>query len=249
MLEKARAFTGKLVGVSLFLGLWELIGRLEIFGSAFPPVTEIFGIFKITYVRELFLVSTTTTLHSAVIGFFFGALVAFLIAVVSRIAPILENGLQTFASILYAIPPIAFAPIFVLLAGPGQTPMLLAMLACYFPIYVAMSSSLRFQPQSYHDLPLSLGAGRARVTVFVGLPHAVPAFMDGLTLAAPAAILGAILGEWFGASRGLGVLIISALQNGQMLQLWGSSLLAVVCSFVAYALLAMGYRVAVNRFT
>jgi len=82
--------------------------------------------------------------------------------------------------------------------------------------------------------------GRAR--------SALPAFADGLRLAAPAAVLGAILGEWFGAPRGIGILIVSSMQNFQIRQLWAAALLAAVVSMIAFALFGALERFVVSRF-
>jgi NitT/TauT family transport system permease protein len=70
--------------------------------------------------------------------------------------------------------------------------------------------------------------------------------IDGLALAAPAAVLGAVVGEWFGAPRGLGVLLVSSMQNFQTDLMWAAALSAAVISLTAYAALA-GLRVAAAR--
>ena len=55
-------------------------------------------------------------------------------------------------------------------------------------------------------------------------------------------MLGVVLGEWFGAPRGLGVIIISALQNIRIPQMWAAALLCVACSLAAYVLLTLAHR-------
>ena len=79
------------------------------------------------------------------------------------------------------------------------------------------------------------------------LPAAIPGMADGLRLAAPAAILGAVLGEWFGAPRGLGVLIVSAMQNYQIELLWAAALLAALMSMIAFGLFTLLARWAAGR--
>ena len=123
------------------------------------------------------------------------------------------------------------------------------MLSAYFPIYIALSSALRFAPPVYDDLSGVLGASRTRSFLLLKLPNAVPAYIDGLRMAAPAAVLGVILGEWFGAPRGLGIVIISSLQNFQIPQLWAAALLAVGCTFTAYMILSGVYSLALERFS
>ena len=64
----------------------------------------------------------------------------------------------------------------------------------------------------------------------------------------PAALIGAIIGEWFGAPRGLGILIINAMQNFQIVLLWCAVLLAVGASLLIYGLLTLLERAAYARF-
>ena len=72
--------------------------------------------------------------------------------------------------------------------------------------------------------------------------------MDGLKLAAPAALAGAIFGEWYGAERGLGVLLIGAMQSGRAERLWAASLISAACGLLAFALFAGLRRLLVGRF-
>ena len=71
------------------------------------------------------------------------------------------------------------------------------------------------------------------------IPAAVPAAIDGLRLAGPAALAGAIFGEWYGAPRGIGVLLVSAMQNARADRLWAASLLAVALAAALYGVLGL----------
>ena len=67
----------------------------------------------------------------------------------------------------------------------------------------------------------------------------LPVAMSGLKIAVPVALIGAFVGEWFGASRGLGVLILNAMQNFQISMLWSAVLLATLVSLALYFILTM----------
>ena len=73
----------------------------------------------------------------------------------------------------------------------------------------------------------------------VQFPNALPTLIDGLKLGVSTAVLGAILGEWFGAPAGLGVLIVSSMQNFQINLLWSAAIIGTVMSGAAYFLLAL----------
>jgi NitT/TauT family transport system permease protein len=83
----------------------------------------------------------------------------------------------------------------------------------------------------------SFGARRDRQLKYLDFPAALPAIASGAKLAAPTALIGIIIGEWFGAPRGLGVLVINAMQNFQIPLLWSAVLLAVITSIVLFVLL------------
>ena len=240
--------TPTLGGAVGFLLLWEVVGQAGILGRSFPPLTQIATAFEGEVASSLLLRSLARTSTSALIALGIGSAVALLIAVASALVPRLRRGLDSLASSIYAIPTIAFGPVLILVAGPETTPIVLGVLSAYFPIFVALSSELRFAPPAYADLSATFGASRSNAFVRVAFPHAIPAFVDGLRLGAPGAVLGVILGEWFGAPRGIGVLILSSLQNFRIAQLWAAAFLGVAISFAAYAALTILHRATQRRF-
>jgi ABC-type nitrate/sulfonate/bicarbonate transport system permease component len=238
----------RIVGLLIFLGAWEAVGRSGVWGDSFPALSTIAQAFSTEGQRSLLRRSLARTAQSAALGLVLGAALALVLACCSSLWPRLRRGLDSLATGVYAIPTITFGPIFILVAGPDSTPMVLSALSAYFPIFVALDAGLRFAPAAQRDLPVVLGATRARAFMRVEFPSAVPAFVDGLRLGAPGAVLGAVLGEWFGAPRGLGVLIISSLQNVRIPQLWAAALLCVACSLGAYVVLSLVHRWAQRRY-
>jgi NitT/TauT family transport system permease protein len=238
----------RVIGLLVFLATWEAIGRSGIWGESFPALSTIAGAFSTEAQRNLLRRSLARTAESAAYGLLLGAALALLLACCSSLWPRMRHGLDSLATGLYAIPTITFGPIFILVAGPDTTPVVLSALSAYFPIFVALDSGLRFAPAAQRDLATVLGASRARAFTRVEFPSALPAFVDGLRLGAPGAVLGAVLGEWFGAPRGLGVLIISSLQNVRIPQLWAAALLCVACSLAAYVVLSIVHRWAQRRY-
>ncbi|CAG0981248.1 Putative aliphatic sulfonates transport permease protein SsuC [Burkholderiales bacterium] len=237
-----------LAGTALFLAAWEAIGRLGWLGESFPALSQVAAVFERPGARELFMRALRVTGTSAVIALGAGSLLAIVLSLVNATLPRLERGLDTLASWMYAVPAIAFGPVLILLAGPEATPAVLGTLSAYFPVYVALSSQFRYGTPARREIARVLGASRTRSFALIDVPGAVPAFVDGLRLAAPAAVLGTVLGEWFGAPRGLGVIIVSALQNIRIPQMWAAALLCVACSLAAYLVLTSLHRRALARF-
>ena len=236
------------VGVGVFLAAWEYVGRAEAAGRTFPPISRVIDYAIDPSHRELFRRAISATFNSALRGFIIGTLFAVTIAALGALIPFLREGMDRFAASIHAIPLIALGPLFIVLMSRDGTPTAIAALASFFPIYVATSSGLEAASQAHLDVFAALGADRRTRLLRLETPAALPSFTDGLRLAAPAAVLGAILGEWFGAPRGIGILIVSSMQNFQIEQLWASALLAAAVSMMAFLLFGALERFVVARF-
>ena len=110
-----------------------------------------------------------------------------------------------------AVPAFALAPILVLWLGFGlASKAVLAAIVIFFPVMSAFHDGLRRVPQGWLDLADSMGAPAWRTLLFVRVPAALPSLGAGLRVAACWAPVGAVVGEWVGASSGLGYLMLNA---------------------------------------
>ena len=224
------------VGIAVYLALWEVAGRRRWLGSTFPPLSDIVGEIVDDPRRATIMRALSSTAQSSISGFVIGIAAALGGALLALLVPPLREGIDKLATILHAMPVIALAPLFIVTLGRERTPMAIAALAAGFAMFVAATAAIESARPLHHDLFSALGARPWQRFVRLQLPAAIPGITDGLRLAAPAAILGAVLGEWFGAPRGLGVLIVSAMQNYQIELLWAAALLAAVLSMIAFGL-------------
>ena len=114
-----------------------------------------------------------------------------------------------------AIPVFALAPILVLWLGYGLLPkVVMATLIIYFPVTAAFYDGLRRTETGWLDLAQTMRASKYNILRQIRLPAAMPAFASGLRVAAAVAPIGAVVGEWVGASAGLGYYML--LMNGQV---------------------------------
>lgn len=233
-------------GVLALLVLVEIVGRLGLAGPGWPPLTDVLGYVAKPSAQQLLGRALTATATAALAGFLLGGVVALLVAVLSALVPATGPGLERLAAVVHAVPLIALGPLLITTAGREATPTLVAALAAGFAVFVAATSALGSANDAQRDVFTVLGAGRASTLLRLQLPAGLPLIVDGLTLAAPAAVLGAVIGEWFGARRGIGVLLVSSMQNVQTDQLWAAALTAAAISLLAYVLL-VALRGAVNR--
>jgi NitT/TauT family transport system permease protein len=245
-----RGRTGLLTaaGSALLVVAMEVVGRFELLGTSWPPLTEVLALLDDPISRELIGRALGATAGAAGIGFALGTLVALAVAMAGVLVPWLQPGLDRLAAVVHTIPLIALGPLLINNVGREGTPVVIAALASGFAVFVAAASGLAAASQAHQDVFRALGASRRSRLLRLQLPAAVPLLLDGLTLGAPAAVLGAVIGEWFGAPRGLGVLLVSSMQNFQIELLWAAALAAALVSLAAYGALIALRAAAVRRF-
>jgi sulfonate transport system permease protein len=246
MTVRVRRLILGLIGGIGFLAAWELVGRMGWFGRTFPPLSDVVP----TLADDLGLVmrSAQASIARAAAGYVIGVLAAFAIAVVLLLVPRLEPGVYRLAVVINAIPIIALGALAQVLGWQVYTPAFFAATLVFFTTMVAVTRGFHSGSAATHDVLSVFGASRWQRFIRLQLPDAVPSIADGLRIAAPIAVVGALLGEWFGAERGLGVLMISAMRNFDVTLLWASGLIAIGISAVAYWLLGLVETAAVERF-
>ena len=139
-----------------------------------------------------------------------------------------------------ALPVFALAPILVLWFGYGPTSKIaMAVLIIYFPLTATLYDGLRRADANLLDLATLAGASTWQRLLWIRLPAALPALASGLRVAAAVAPIGAVVGEWVGASRGLGYLMLHA--NARM------QVDVMFAALVVLAAMAVALYVAVDR--
>ena len=235
-------------GIVGFLVLWEIIGRLGLAGLTWPPLTSVLTLLLDPNRFGLFQRAVAATVGSAAKGFAIGAVLGFGLAAVMHVLPRLKPGADRLAAVVNAIPGVALGPILIVTFSREATPAALAATHVFFLVYVATAAGLQAATRTHQDLLMVLGASRVSRLVRLEMPAAAPSVVSGLKLALAAAMLGTILGEWFGAPRGLGLLIVNAMQNFQIPLLWAAVLLATVISLALFGLGTLVERVVYRSF-
>jgi sulfonate transport system permease protein len=240
---------GGLTGALVLLTAWEVAGRTGALGSSWPPLTTVLEVYGDTTMRDLLLRALTTTLREAALGYAIGVGLAVAAGSLAVLLPRLRGLIESAAAGLNSIPWILLGPLLVLVVPRWIGPVAIAALAVFFSVFIAVSTGLSAASRVHHDLLGSLGATRVVRFRRLQLPAATPDLVDGLRLAAPAALVGAIFGEWFGAESGLGLLLITSMQNFRIDLLWATALLGVVVSLLAYGGFTLARWAAWRRFT
>ncbi len=187
--------------------------------------------------------ASLTTLSSAAIGFVLGNAVGIVLAAIAISLPRLQLLISGVALVFFCLPFVATGPILRVIFGPGAGPQIvLAALATYYTTYLCLLVGLRALPANWLDLVRSYGRGRGTEMVMVRAPAAIPYLFSALQISAPAAFLGAMVGEFTGAEQGLGVLSIRAMRALDVDGTWAIALLAAAISALAFFLFGWAGR-------
>lgn len=183
------------------------------------------------------------TLIETLIGFAMGAFVGVLNGVVFFRLPTLRDMLLPIFVVSQTIPVIAFGALVVLWFG--NTLMAKAIIAFYltfFPVTVNTLLGLNSVDPRQVALLRSFGANGAQILFRLQLPMALPQTFVALRLAASLSLVGAIVGEWFGDTTGLGVLLLQAMYNENVVALWAAIFCCAILGTGFYALVAWAER-------
>ncbi len=146
-----------------------------------------------------------------VLGLAAGSLLGIGLAIVMALFPISRRLLVPLVVVLQSLPVFAIAPLLVLWFGFGlASKIVMTALVIFFPVASAFHDGLDRTDPGLVDLGRLYRATRIQTLVAIKIPAALPALVTGLRVAAAAAPFGAIVGEWVGASQGLGLIMLHA---------------------------------------
>lgn len=164
--------------------------------------------------RALIAEHALVTAAEVLLGLGLGAVLGFASAILLAVSSVARSVLRPMLVFSQAVPVFALAPILTLWLGYGLwSKVVMALLIIYFPVTSAFFDALMRTPPGWMELARVMNATPGRTLWRIRVPAAMPGFASGLRLAAVYAPIGAIIGEWVGASRGLGYLMLLA--NGR----------------------------------
>jgi len=232
-------FSKTLPVIGILLLVWEIVGRMDwIAGGALPGISEI--LIQLWKDRGDYPQHIWATVYASGLGFLIGNTLAVLAGMAFVLSPVLMRLARGVNIAIFALPPIALAPILVLTLSGMAPRVTLAALGVYFITMSATVIGLSQHDSRTADLVRAYGGGNWAIMRLVRLRGAIPDILSGLRIAAPNAVLGAILAEFGGGGRwGLGSYLLGSLGRGDPARLWGIGLIATVIAGLSYAIFAV----------
>jgi putative hydroxymethylpyrimidine transport system permease protein len=161
--------------------------------------------------RALLAEHALVTLAEVMAGLVLGGAAGIGFAIAGQVMPALRRWIDPVLAATQAVPVFVLAPVLTIWLGYGMGPKVaMTTLLVFFPVLSALTDAMDAVPEEHRDLARIAGAGRWRTIRHLLLPQAVPGLLSGLRVAATYAPTGAVIGEWIGASKGLGYLMLMA---------------------------------------
>ncbi|WP_102275485.1 ABC transporter permease [Cytobacillus massiliigabonensis] len=194
-----------IIFASVLLIITEWLVRKQMIPSfIIPAPTNVISMILENW-RPLVLEHLSATMLEFFIGFLISVIGGVLLAVWMFFSKTVEKMLYPAVLISQMMPIIALSPIFVLWFGYTiWSKVAVTILISFFPIVVGTYDGLKSGDKEYIELLRSMGANRWHTFIKLNIPMALPSFFSGLKLATVYALVGATIGEWLGASEGLG---------------------------------------------
>ena len=193
--------------------------------------------------RAILLDNLLPTAMEAAGGFLLGNLAAILVATLFVHNKTLQDIFFPVVLMFNAIPIVAKAPILVLIMGNGMEPKItIAALVCFFPTLVNMVRGLESVNPQAMELMRVLSASKTEIFFKLRLFNALPYLFSALRIAASMCVIGAVVGEWVGATVGVGAMIIQATFNFDSALLYSAIVMSATLSGTFFLLVTLAER-------
>lgn len=196
-------------GAIIFLLAWKIVVVAGGYPAFILPAPEVVGErFVRAWTQGTFAPHLGATFQEILLGFAVGATAAVLTGYLLARSTLADRLLSPYLVAAQATPILALAPLIALWFGSGLAgKVVICMLIVFFPVAVATMVGIRSVDAGLLELGRSLRASRRQVLLKLEIPAALPQILGGMRVGVTLAVVGAVIGEWAGGDRGLGVLI------------------------------------------
>ena len=196
----------------LLLALWELFVRQSgLSALVLPAPSAVAAALWSGLTSGYFWPHISATLQALMLGLVAGSAFGLLVGMALAESELLALVLKPYVVVSQVVPKLALAPLFVLWFGFGMLPtVLITALICFFPLMENTLTGLKQVDAQRLQLFRMLGATRLQTLLRLKLPTALPAILAGLRVAVVLALVGVVVAEFMGASKGLGAVVIAA---------------------------------------
>jgi ABC-type nitrate/sulfonate/bicarbonate transport system permease component len=222
--------------------IWEAWVRLfNVDPHELPAPSRILGAFRGQ--GSLYADNTWRTVQETAVGFAVAVLTGLFFAFVIDATPLLRRAIYPLLIGSQTIPIIAIAPLLIIRLGFGLAPkIVIIVLYCFFPIVVSTVDGLRSAEPEMLNLLRAMGASRWQLLRVARVPAALPSIFSGVKIAATYAVTGAVVSEWLGGSKGLGVSMIRAQKSFAPDKVFAAVLIVMLLTLALFLIIDLAAR-------
>ncbi len=220
----------------LALVVWEVVVTVAAVPAFLLPAPSAIAA-QVVAQFDVILATAAVTGGNALVGLVAGFLLGLLLALLATASRLVSELTSPVVLAASAVPIVALAPVFTTMFGSTtEIPRrLVVTVVVVVPVFVSTARGLRQVRPVHAQLMSALAASPWQQARFVRLPGAVPYIMTGLRLAAPAAVIAAIVAEYFGGlQNGLGSRISAAAANTAYARAWAFVVASIVLGLIFY---------------
>jgi NitT/TauT family transport system permease protein len=217
-----------------FVAIWELTCRLFHLPAYLVPTPSAIWTDTLKLAGPVAMHTLATT-QTVLLGFLASLVVSLPLAVLITASPAIANTVYPFLVLTQSIPKVALAPILVVIFGSNELPrVVVTFLVAFFPLVLAIAAGITAVPPELIELGRACRASKWRELWRIRLPYAVPFVFSGLKAAITLSIVGAVVGEFVNADKGLGYLIVTSTAFFQVPLAWGALVLLSLLGIILF---------------
>lgn len=243
--RRLQVIAGQLAIFVFIVGGWELgawTGVIDpfFFGSPWRIVVRLWTWLQDGTAYGPFWLQIAVTLEEAILGFIVGVVSGVIFGVALGEIPYLADVVGPYIKIVNALPRIVLGSIFVMWLGLGLTSkVVLAAVLVFFVVFFNAFQGVRSVDRNLISNARILGASRWQVVRHVVIPSAMTWIIASLHVALGFSIIGAIVGEFLGSQKGLGLVIATAQNTFDAPGVFGAMLVIGLLALTAEWLMAL----------
>lgn len=232
-----------IIFVVLLLIIWQVVvtaGGIEKY--IMPAPTDVIKVLVTEF--KTMIPHILATLYEGMVGFFIAIILSVILAIIMDRFSLVKKALYPVLVISQTIPTIALAPLFIIWFGFGALPkIIVVVIVCFFPIVISIVDGLEGVDKDLINHFKLMGASKLKVFLHLKLPYGMINFFSGMRIAATYSIMGAVIGEWLGGDKGLGVYMTRARSAYALDKMFAAIVIIVVISMAIFLLVSIMEKV------
>ena len=238
-MKKSENIGNKLISPLFMLFLIILIQitvvNLKVPKFIFPSPVDVCKVFLKEW--KILLEHTGVTVFEALSGFLLSIVLGIIAGGLLEYFKILKKLFYPILLISQMVPLIAIAPLILIWFGFGIMPKILIVVAvCVFPCILSFLDGLSNIDAEYINLLKTMKASELQIFLKLKLPASIQSLISGLKISAVYSITGAVIGEWLGAEKGLGIHMTRSISSFKTDALFADIIIIIICSFLVFKL-------------